>query len=100
MTSVDRMDEHQRKLVARFRDARAKLEEWKRETYPDNSVVYVECDVFKGHAIVAHHDFCPPDNISVFLQNESQLFPPVLSVCSAEHRMADWPIWIKRIKNP
>lgn len=98
MTAVDGMDYHVKTLVCRFKEARAMLEQWKVDTYPNGTIVYIEFTLYAGYGIVQNDYTCPPDRLSVLLENGNQLWCPVVTVIDASSKPRRWPTWIKNKK--
>jgi len=97
MTAVDGMDDEIKELVAAYKLASKKLKAWREEHRPLRSVVYVECEKYKGFGIVNHDDH-PTEYLSVRLENGNTWWYPIEKTFDAGRRMCDWPTWIKREK--
>lgn len=95
MTIVDGMDDEVKELVAKFEAAQGKLEAYKQEHFPPGTVVYVECDQYKGFGVA--RDDSPPKQVAVMLENGNTWWYAITTVCIAP-KPGHWPGWIKRMK--
>jgi hypothetical protein len=100
MTAVDGMDDERDGLIASFQAARDALVKWKMERFSTGDVVYIECQEFKGYAVVAICDAIQPDQIACCLENGNIRWYPLASAIIGTTRPGDWPDWIKNRKKP
>ena len=64
-------------LAERYRSAAHVLIGYRDRVFPKGSVVYVDCDRYRGPGIAARDSACPPDQLPVLLGNGNTWWYPI-----------------------
>lgn len=81
-----------------YRVARRAIVEQRSISFPDGSVVYVDCDKFHGYGIVRDIPECWPDHVAVQVQSGNTWYYEMERVTRFRIPQSEWPEWILRYK--
>lgn len=81
-------------LASAYRRARTAIIVQRGVSFPDGSVVYVDCPQFHGYGIVRDIPECWPDHIAVQVQSGNTWYYEMERVTKFRVPRSEWPSWI------